>query len=252
MKLPDKFIMASLLTIAGAALGLTAHAGTMNFDNGLITSDGQGSETLSNLVMSGHFEQADPSSNTYGQFSFFAENNPSLNLATDVGLGQCSINFFTFDTFGNNGTDSPTATIGFTDLGNYTGEITFYINNSGGRNAGTTPLMAIGSAGYSQGSGLGGVAIGSDWLSAGTFPMPNNSLIVEGNIGAGVQSPQYSVDVVGDVNFTGALRNNGDAVIQPDSAGNGGTTLMLRASDNGTPMYLHVNSQGNATWTTAP
>ncbi len=32
--------------------------------------------------------------------------------------------------------------------------------------------------------------------------------------------------------------------IVPDSLGNGGTTLILNAADNGTPMYLHISSSG--------
>jgi hypothetical protein len=38
----------------------------------------------------------------------------------------------------------------------------------------------------------------------------------------------------------------------PVGSGGGGTTLMLQASDNGTPMYLHVTSLGVATWTSSP
>lgn len=44
----------------------------------------------------------------------------------------------------------------------------------------------------------------------------------------------------------------GQSTITPDSLGNGGTTLMLQASDNGAPMYLHINSSGTITATTSP
>jgi len=43
----------------------------------------------------------------------------------------------------------------------------------------------------------------------------------------------------------------GGAKLIPDSGSNGGTCLMLQASDTGTPMYLHVTSLGVATWTTS-
>ena len=99
----------------------------------------------------------------------------------------------------------------------------------------------------------GPMVIGVDYSSSlpGTS-FPDNSLSVEGYIGAGTYSPAYPVDVNGDINFTGNLRFNGSAVIQADSGGNGGTTLMLNASDTGTPMYLHVTSLGVATWTSSP
>ena len=45
---------------------------------------------------------------------------------------------------------------------------------------------------------------------------------------------------------------NGTPIILPDSSGNGGTTLMLQAQDNGTPMYLHVQSDGSSAWTSSP
>ena len=51
----------------------------------------------------------------------------------------------------------------------------------------------------------------------------------------------------GNVSFAG-----GAAAITPDTFGNGGTTLMLQASDTGAPMYLHVNSSGALTVTTSP
>jgi hypothetical protein len=56
-----------------------------------------------------------------------------------------------------------------------------------------------------------------------------------------------TLTAAGQINFL-----NSTAAILPDSGGNGGTTLMLQASDNGTPMYLHVTSAGIATWTTSP
>jgi len=40
--------------------------------------------------------------------------------------------------------------------------------------------------------------------------------------------------------------------VGPDSGGNGGTCLQLKASDNGATMYLHVDSSGTITVTSAP
>lgn len=58
-------------------------------------------------------------------------------------------------------------------------------------------------------------------------------------------SGQASFD--GGVTFLG-----GGAAIVSDSYGNGGTTLMLNASDTGSPMYLHVDSGGSITVSSSP
>jgi hypothetical protein len=270
---------AASTVVAMVCWGYTARATTMNFDGGKITSDGSGNITdtgntsvsgsisagsgitdTGKVIINGDLDVTGSFTNSAvdGRFSFIATNSPSLNLATKDGVGQCFVNFYTYSLFGNFGgggleTDSPAGQIGFADHGNFTGEVTFAFNNSGDKfNVGMTPLMAVGSAGFSQASGeVGGVAIGSDWLGT-LFSMPNNGLVVEGNVGVGTQTPAHAVDVAGDINFTGSLLNNGDGVILPDSGGHGGTTLMLRASNNGTPMYLHVTSGGVATFTTSP
>lgn len=44
----------------------------------------------------------------------------------------------------------------------------------------------------------------------------------------------------------------GHAALKPDSHGAGGATLMLQASDTGRPMYLHITSTGVITATNAP
>jgi hypothetical protein len=56
----------------------------------------------------------------------------------------------------------------------------------------------------------------------------------------------------GDSFGNGEVVLTGVASIQQDTGGHGGSTLQLNASDNGTPMYLHVTSLGVATWTTSP
>jgi hypothetical protein len=77
-------------------------------------------------------------------------------------------------------------------------------------------------------------------------------LIVNSSMGIGTANPNYQLDVAGDIQFSGDLYLNGTAVYLPDSSGNGGTTLMLQAQDNGQPMYLHVTSSGTESWTTSP
>lgn len=60
----------------------------------------------------------------------------------------------------------------------------------------------------------------------------------------------------GDIDFsvsgTSGIQFNGDYFIRPDSDSNGGTTIGIKASDDGTQMYLHVTSAGVLTITTTP
>lgn len=77
--------------------------------------------------------------------------------------------------------------------------------------------------------------------------------IFGGKVGIYTYAPIYSLDVSGYGN-DGAIGDSvyGTFSIVNDTAGNGGSTLQLKASDNGTKMYLHVTSTGIATWTTFP
>ena len=65
-------------------------------------------------------------------------------------------------------------------------------------------------------------------------------------------TPLWTLDVSGDINFSSTLVYSGTQIYLQDNFGNGGTTLCLLASDNATPMYLHVTSGGVITATTTP
>ena len=219
----------------------------MNFDGGVIFSDGSG-----DIFTTGMYENT----NVDGQFNIGGNNTATVNLSTYNGSATCQLNFYTFSFYGNqNGagfeSDTPACTFTFADQGNFCGLAEFNLNAGGNSTAGQITLVGIGSGGYDQSSGFGGMAVGADW-SHGGFSMPDNGLIVEGNSGFCQQYPAYPVDAGGDINFTGDLRMNGTPIILPDSSGNGGTTLMLQAQDNGTPMYLHVQSDGSSAWTSSP
>ena len=221
--------------------------GMMNFDGGVIFSDGSG-----DIFTTGMYENT----NVDGQFNIGGNNTATVNLSTYNGSATCQLNFYTFSFYGNqNGagfeSDTPACTFTFADQGNFCGLAEFNLNAGGNSTAGQITLVGIGSGGYDQSSGFGGMAVGADW-SHGGFSMPDNGLIVEGNSGFCQQYPAYPVDAGGDINFTGDLRMNGTPIILPDSSGNGGTTLMLQAQDNGTPMYLHVQSDGSSAWTSSP
>ena len=56
----------------------------------------------------------------------------------------------------------------------------------------------------------------------------------------------------GDGTWTWQTTNTPPAIVIPDTGGMGGTTIMLNAQDNGTPMYIHVTSLGIVTATGAP
>lgn len=51
-------------------------------------------------------------------------------------------------------------------------------------------------------------------IGNGTYPVLSNALTVlkNGNTGIGEENPQYSLDVIGDINFSGNLRQNGSIV----------------------------------------
>jgi hypothetical protein len=54
-------------------------------------------------------------------------------------------------------------------------------------------------------SNTGSVGVSSQWVSTGSAVFVGAG----SNVGVGVESPQYPVDVSGDINFTGSLRKNG-------------------------------------------
>ena len=213
-------------TLAWIASLEVVPGGAMNFDAGLITSDGSGNISanslnntngpvgINNLGDTGG--ETDPSQILMGQFS-------GGSPCWIVMQGQGKMSF-------------------------YSGSGSFIHENHG-----IHLVCATGQENTHPNWSDGPMVVGLDYAAdlPSTY-FPDNSFSVEGYIGAGTYSPAYPLDVNGDINFTGNLRFNGSAVIQSDSGGNGGTTLMLNASDTGTPMYLHVDSTGTATWTSSP
>jgi len=82
-------------------------------------------------------------------------------------------------------------------------------------------------------------------ISPGTSISGTTGLFVEtptGNVGIGTTGPNYNLHVVGDINFTGALRANG-------SAGTAGYVL----TSNGTsaPTWQAASGGGSSVWTTS-
>ena len=96
----------------------------------------------------------------------------------------------------------------------------------------------------------GGVAIGTGYG-------PNDPCIFgengSDNVGTGATF-HIGTDTggKGDLNFPSGLLYSGSDFILPDSNNSGGTTIGLKASDNGQQMYLHVTSSGVITVTTSP
>ena len=85
------------------------------------------------------------------------------------------------------------------------------------------------------------------WLQ--TMPTPGANLLDNANsAGSAGQVPLAN----GDGTWTWQTTNAPPAIIIPDTGGMGGTTLMLNAQDNGTPMYLHITSLGVVTATGSP
>jgi hypothetical protein len=85
------------------------------------------------------------------------------------------------------------------------------------------------------------------WLQ--TMPTPGANLLDNANsAGSAGQVPLAN----GDGTWTWQTTNAPPAIIIQDTGGMGGTTLMLNAQDNGTPMYLHITSLGVVTATGSP
>jgi len=198
----------------------------MNFDLGLITSDGSGNISANSVnSISGDPLGINNNGDTGG------ETDPSQTLIGQFSGSPCWIVFQ-----------------GQARLSFYSGSGSYFHEYYGIHNVGE-PGQETTHPFWSSSP----VVIGLDWdsgLPGTTFA--DNSLNVEGYAGFGNYTPAYQVDVTGDINFTGSLYNNGTAIILPDSSGNGGTTLMLRAQDNGTPQYLHVQSDGSFSFSSSP
>ena len=216
------------LSVVTNALGVFLATGEMHFDGGLITSDGSGNAGFGRVATTNLLtarlaaDVSDPPS-VYGLQYLSAATGHVLYRAHNY---QSSYEFPAEDyyTWGGNFfswsfIDGPTAT--------RWGYLNVY------ENAGQCFFDYEGDSGYP-------VAVQYD------------GLLTANQVGVNNGSPAYTLDVGGDINFSGSLWNNGTAIYQPDSLGNGGTTLMLNASDTGTPMYLHVNSSGTLTVTGSP
>jgi hypothetical protein len=136
----------------------------------------------------------------------------------------------------------------------------FYFINGSAFGASGVAFGSDGSASFANGA----VTVESD----GDTYLPNSTLYADGTVCFGQMfddsenvtiDPQarilydtYGGQALAWYNGGSVSFLNATAAITADSAGHGGTTLMLQAQDNGTPMYLHVTSAGVATWTTAP
>ena len=278
---------ASYVPIANGSAGWlwTAWPATLNYDSGAITSDGSGNVNAGSFFGSlkdsgystgiatyipvangdGTWTWAAPSGGAGGPMDFDG------GLITSDGAGNISANSIN-NTNGAFGINNNGDTGGETDpsqilMGQFSGgspcwivmqgqgKMSFY-SGSGSfihENYGIHEVCALGQQDNHPNWSDGPLVIGVDYATdlPGTY-FPDNSLSVEGYAGFGNYSPGYQVDVTGDINFTGSLYNNGSAVILPDSSGNGGTTLMLKSQDNGTPMYLHIQSDGSFSVSTSP
>ena len=85
------------------------------------------------------------------------------------------------------------------------------------------------------------LAVGSSSFAA------TASYVLNANFAYTATSASYAVSAsyspVADFATSASAASNVPQII-PDSLGNGGTCLILKAADNGTPMYLHISSSG--------
>jgi hypothetical protein len=75
----------------------------------------------------------------------------------------------------------------------------------------------------------GGTTVGVSYSNA---IAPNNGLIVQGILGIGTSNPGYTIDVNGDINFSGNLRKNG-VLYQGSQWSNNGSNLFIFNSNIG-------------------
>jgi hypothetical protein len=74
------------------------------------------------------------------------------------------------------------------------------------------------------------------------FTNTSTSLVTSSNVGIGTSSPNYKLDVVGDINFTGTLRANG-------SAGTAGYVLTSNGTSSA-PTWQVASGGGSSVWST--
>lgn len=218
----------SELYLVTNALGVFLATSAMHFDGGLITSDGSGNGSLkgvatANLLTANLASDTSDPPSSYGFQWLSSSTGHPLMRAHNYSSGY-ELPMMDYYTWG--GTfiswsyiDGPTATRwGY-----------FNVNES-----------------------LGDFYLDFEPDNGKTLYANFNGTVAANQVGVNNGSPAYTLDVGGDINFSGNLWFAGSAIFQPDSLGNGGTTLMLNASDTGTPMYLHVDSLGNITATSTP
>ena len=107
------------------------------------------------------------------------------------------------------------------------------------------------SGNYSTASGNRSTASGNYSTASGNYSTASGAYVNN--------STDYSAEVGYDTNkinvsaasFSYFIGGTLSGQILPDTAGNGGTTLMLLASDDATPMFVHITSLGVITATTS-
>lgn len=109
--------------------------------------------------------------------------------------------------------------------------------------------LGSGSFAYTQGD----MAIGYNCIAGGGYSVAVGSVVSTSEINGAIFGTPYNHLTMDAANGFSVTTNNIDffKVIE-DSGGNGGTTLMLLASDNGSKMYIHVDSFGVITASSSP
>ena len=171
---------------------------------------------------------------TSGNVSVWNSNGSNVYLGTgsNVGIGM-SNPAYTLDVAGNiNMTGNLTKNgVAFTS-----GNVSVWSSNNSNVYVGTGSNVGIGKsnpaytldvAGNVNFTGnltKNGVAFSSGSGSSVWSNNNSNVFIVGSNLGVGTSSPAYTLDVLGNVNFTGNLTTNGTQYLQFTGSGNGGTT----------------------------
>ena len=210
-------------------LGIFLTSGEMSFDHGRITSDGGGDVVI-------------------GGSAAFADNQAEFDSAGNLRLTGGGYVYFQS---ANQAYLGPATTWGGMWLMVYDGSTysssiligpTFFSQQvRSGQTGPQSSLLYLDQTGIATLNGGPNASCGIWFNADGTITLIDSSGGGEHFDGAG------NAAFDGTASFIG-----GGAALTPDSRGNGGTTLMLNASDTGTPMYLHVDSNGTATWTPSP
>lgn len=96
---------------------------------------------------------------------------------------------------------------------------------------------------------------GQNYLSSGTSRIDSTSLFASANVGIGTTSPQYSLDVSGNINFTGGLYKNGTlfygytgytGYTGPGAGGTGDISLFTFSSQTSTTNNDYIGQSYNS------